>query len=103
MRKLIPLLTAVVLFVTVPAHAQTKYDLVWYAWLTGLEGEMGFGDALSHPVDASFSELLEFVDFASAVHFEAKDPVAVLITDVAYFNLGSEREATILKQTVDID
>lgn len=103
MRKIAPLLAASILFATAPAYADTKYDVVLYGWLTGLEGEMGIGDAATFPVAASFQELLEYVDFASALHFEAREPHAVLITDVAYFNLGAEREAMVLKQTVSID
>lgn len=103
MRKIASLLAAAALFAAVPAHAETKYNLVWYGWLTGLEGEMGIGDAATFPVTASFEELLDYVDFASAVHFEAQEPRAVLITDVAYFNLGAEREAMVRNSTVNID
>ena len=97
-------LIAAVLLSTTPAHAEEwKYDATIYFWLTGLEGEMGIGDAVTAPVGATFSDLLNFVDFAMAGHVEAKNPRVVLVTDLAYFNLGSERDATVLKQPVAID
>lgn len=97
-------LVAVVLFAAVPAHsAEWSNDVVLYGWMTGLEGEMGIGDAATAPVGATFTDLVKFLDFAMAVHYEATEPRARFITDIAYFNLGAERDATILKQDVKID
>lgn len=102
--KMATLLLASMPFVAVTAHAEEwKYDAVLYAWLTGLEGTIGVADVVQQPVSASFDDLLEYVDFAMAGHFEAKDSRMVLITDIAYFNLGSERDATVMNQPVTID
>jgi hypothetical protein len=80
-----------------------KYDYVLYGWLTGLEGTIGVVDLAEEPVDATFDDLLGYVDFAMAGHFEAKGTTALLVMDVAYFNLGSERDATIANQPVTVD
>jgi len=104
MKKIACLLAAIVVIFNTPARAADwKFDSALYGWLTGLEGTIGIGNAVQQPVSASFSELLEYVDFAMAVHFEAKNPQLVLLADVAYFNLGAKRDATVMKQEVTID
>jgi hypothetical protein len=104
MKRLAALLAAIVGLTTTPVHAQDwEYDAALYGWMCGLEGTVGFTDALQRPFDASFEELLDYVDFAMAGHFEAKNPRAVLITDIAYFNLGATRDATVIRTPVTIN
>jgi hypothetical protein len=87
-----------------PAHSEDwNYNASLYGWMCGLEGTIGFTDALQRPFDASFEELLDYVDFAMATHLEANNPRIVLIGDIAYFNLGATRDATVLRQPVTID
>lgn len=105
MKKRMWLIAAcVIAFATAPVAAEEwKYDFVLYGWLTGLEGTIGVLNVAEEPVDASFDDLLGYVDFALAGHFEAKQATTVLLTDVAYFNLGSERDATVANQPVAVD
>jgi hypothetical protein len=85
------------------APSEWRYDAVLYGWLAGLEGTIGFGDALQEPISATFEDLLNYVDFALAGHFEAKNRSAVLLTDVSYTNLGSSQDAQVRNQTVSVD
>ena len=103
MKKIAGILAAVVLFAAAPVCAEEwKYDAVLYGWLTGLQGDIGFANQ-TQSISASFDELVEYVDFAMAGHFEAKDPRFVVVTDIAYFNLGAERDAVVANQPVEID
>ena len=53
--------------------SEWHYIAVLYGWLTGLEGTIGFGDQFQEPVEATFDDLLNYVDFSMAGHFEAKN------------------------------
>lgn len=90
---------------TRPALAQEwDYRASVYAWLSGLDGTIGVGRVGSNvPVDASFSDLANFLDFAAAGHFEAQNKQLVLIGDVNYVGLGGKRDAEIEGETVSID
>ena len=66
------------------APSDWHYTAVLYGWLAGLDGTIGFGDEFQEPVNATFEDLLNYVDFAMAGHFEAKNRTAVLLTDVSY-------------------
>jgi hypothetical protein len=85
------------------APSDWHYTAVLYGWLAGLEGTIGFGDVLQEPVSATFEDLLGYVDFAMAGHFEAKNRSAVLLTDVSYTALGSSRDGQVGNQTVNVD
>jgi len=88
-----------------PAAAQGwEYDAAAYAWLMGLDGTIGLSPiGAGQPVDASFSDLAGFLDFAAAGHFEAHNPRFRLLGDVNYARLGATRDATIDGQTVSVD
>ena len=104
--KKIAMALAVLLALASPAAAANdpvKCDLTLYGWLAGLDGTMGFANAGSQEVTATFQDLAEFVDFAMAGHFEATTGKGILITDVSYTGLGAERQAQVGGQTVDID
>jgi len=93
-----------VMSAAIPAAAEDwKYDFVLYGWLSGLEGTIGVVDVAEVPVDATFDDLAGYVDFAMAGHFEGKKTKGLWITDVAYTNLGSERDATVANQPVTVD
>lgn len=89
-----------------PSIAQEwTFDAALYAWLSGVDGTFGLGRAGDQTVDASFSDLAGFLDFAAAGHFEAHNGKFSIITDVNYVGLGSDRDAEIDGQpeTVNMD
>jgi hypothetical protein len=78
-------------------------DLGLYAWLAGIDGDIGMGRVSGVPVNASFSDLASYLDFSAAAYFEARQPKYILATDVFYVNLGAERSAFINGATVDVE
>jgi hypothetical protein len=87
----------------IPAAAQEwQYGLGLYGWLSGLGGTIGVARQ-EQPIDAEFEDLANYVDFALAGRFIAKNPRMVFETDVSYTNLGAERDATIANQTVKVE
>jgi hypothetical protein len=103
MRRFIWALCLGMLAASPAAAEEWKYDLVVYGWLAGLEGAIGIADVGEQPVTASFDDLAGFVDFAMAGHFEARKAAGLLITDIAYTGLSSERDAEVANQTVTVD
>ena len=90
--------------VSAPATAQQwKYNAVLYGWLAGLKGTVGVADLAEKPIDASFKDLANYLDFAMAGHFEASNPNLVFLTDVDYTKLGASRDGEVLGQTVSVD
>jgi len=88
-----------------PAAAQGwEYEAAAYAWLAGLDGTIGLVPIGSgQSVDASFSDLAGFLDFAAAGHFEARTSRFLLVGDVNYVGLGAERDAEVAGATVTVD
>jgi len=87
-----------------PALAEEwKYDAALYGWFSGLDGTVGVGRLGDQPAEASFSDLVGYLDFTASGYFEARNPKMVLMTDIYYVNLGAERDVEILKQTVKTD
>lgn len=88
-----------------PASAQGwQYRASLYGWLAGLEGTIGVtpvGGGV--PVEATFSDLAGFLDFAAAGHFEAQTDRVVLLADINYVGLGAERDAEIDGQPVTVN
>lgn len=80
-----------------------NYDAALYGWFSGLSGTLGVGRAGDLPVEASFSDLAGYLDFSLAGHFEARNPKYVILADVFYVNLGAERDAEILRQTIKLN
>ena len=58
-----------------------------YGWLTGLDGTSGVGP-LTADIDASFSDILEQLEMAAALQFEARNGRWGLIADGFYSKLG---------------
>ncbi len=87
-----------------PSIAQEwEFDAVLYAWLSGVDGTIGVGRASDLPIEASFSDLAGFLDFAAAGHFEAHNGKFSIITDVNYVGLGSDRDTEIDGQPVTVN
>jgi len=88
-----------------PASGQDwDYRASIYAWLAGMDGTIGVapaGDGV--PVEATFSDLAGFLDFAAAGHFEAQTDKVVLLGDINYVGLGTERDAEIAGEPVTVD
>jgi hypothetical protein len=103
MKRTLIALLFISLLIAVPAAADDwKFDAVLYGWLAGLDGTIGVADVADAPVDATFSDLAGFVDFAMAGHFEAKNATALVIADLAFTGLSSERDAMVENQPVTI-
>ena len=87
-----------------PALAEEwNYDAALYGWFSGLDGTVGVGRLGDQPAEASFSDLVGYLDFTAAGYFEARNPKMVLMTDIYYVNLGAQRDVEVLKQTVKTD
>jgi hypothetical protein len=80
-----------------------NYDAALYGWFSGLSGTVGVGRLGNQPAEATFSDLVGYLDFTAAGYFEARNPKYVLMTDIYYVNLGAERDVEILSQTVALD
>jgi hypothetical protein len=102
---ILALAAAALLMTAPPAVAQGwHYDAAAYAWLMGMDGTIGLSPiGTGQPVDASFSDLAGFLDFAAAGHFEATNPRVVFLGDVNYAKLGASRDAEIGSETVSVD
>jgi hypothetical protein len=87
---------------TANATEDWQHKVGLYGWLAGLEGTIGIGNVAEQDVEANFSDLLNYVDFALAGHYEARGPKTVYLVDVSYTGLGSERDAEVLHQPVKI-
>jgi len=86
------------------AAQEWEYNAGIYAWLYGIDGTIGVSAlGTGVPVDAKFSDLAGFLDFAAAGHFEAKNSSLVFLADVNYAGLGASRDAEIQGQPVTID
>lgn len=100
------LMIIVLLFVTSAAAGATEdwtYQVGLYGWLAGLEGTIGFAEIVEEPVSLNFDDLMGYVDFALAGHFEARGPKTVYLADISYTGLGAERDAQVHNQTVKVD
>ncbi len=85
------------------APSEWQYDAVLYGWLAGLQGTIGFGDAVEEPVEAEFDDLLGYLDFALAGRFEARNSSWMVETDISYTNLGAKRDAQVEDETVSVE
>jgi opacity protein-like surface antigen len=61
-----------------------------YLWGSGMEGTVGVNGAISVPVDLSFGDALESLDFAFLGRFEGRKQRLGFGLDIAYMNLGTE-------------
>lgn len=99
------LIVVLALLACSPAFADvgTHHSLGVYGWFTGLKGTIGIADLAEQPVDVTFDDLANHIDFAIAAHWEGRGETTVLLADVAYNNLGAERDATVANQPVKVD
>ena len=71
-----------------------EYSLTPYVWATGVDGTVGVAPdedgGITVDVDASFSDILDNLETAIPIHFEAKAPVWTLIAEVNFVSIGQE-------------
>lgn len=96
------LMTVVMLGTTAQAEGEWSHEIGIYGWLAGLDGTIGIGDVAEEPVSATFDDLLDYVDFAMAGHYEARGPKSVFLADISYTGLGSEQDGQIGNQPVHV-
>jgi opacity protein-like surface antigen len=76
--------------------SETAMDDRWhfliapYLWGSGMNGTVGVNGAVSVPVDLSFGDALENLDFAFLGRLEARKKRIGFGLDLAYLNLGAE-------------
>jgi hypothetical protein len=66
-----------------------------YLWGSGMEGSVGVSGVVSVPVDLSFGDTLENLDFALLTRFEARRNRFGFGTDVVFMNLGADVTAPV--------
>lgn len=62
-----------------------------YLWAIGVEGDVGIG-SISAPVDSSFSDVLDTVEFAGTARFEGQKGRWGFFVDASYFELANEMD-----------
>lgn len=67
-----------------------RYALTPYLWASGLEGEASFRGLPPQPVEMSFGDIWEDLDFAFLAAFEAHNGRWGVGTDVVFMNLGAK-------------
>ncbi|MFN4142143.1 hypothetical protein [Aestuariivirga sp.] len=75
-----------------PPEAESGWDftVAAYLWASGINGETGVLDQPPEDIDASFSDILENLDFAAMGLAEARNGPFVLGMDLTYVKLGAE-------------
>jgi hypothetical protein len=71
-----------------------EYSITPFLWGVSLSGTTETG-GVGGEVDASFSDILDVLEFALPVHFEAKGPVWTLIAEVNYNALASDLKPSV--------
>ena len=98
-RRLVTAAAALAALLALPGGARaqssaTALDDRWhffvapYLWGSGMEGTVGVNGPISVPVDLSFGDALENLDFAFLGRLEGRKNRAGFGLDVAYMNLG---------------
>ncbi len=75
--------------ITPPPADDWDFRITPYGWLAGIEGSTGVGPLVAD-VDASFGDLLEQLEMATALQFEARKGRWGIIADGLYVELGAE-------------
>ena len=88
-----------------PAAGSTSerwsFSVVPYFWAASLDGTMKLGDLPETDASASFSDLLENLDFAAASFFTARKGPWVVLADISYAALAIDE--TVGTSNVEID
>lgn len=86
----------VLIIVATPSAAQTssggwQYAIAPYLWASGMDGTVRIGDQ-EQEAEASFSDILDNLDFALMGHFDMRNDRWVLASDLIYVDLGQDEE-----------
>ncbi|MEO8615732.1 MAG: hypothetical protein ABI600_11375, partial [Luteolibacter sp.] len=81
---------------TPAASSPWEFRIEPYAWLTGLNGDIGIANR-SVAVDESFSDLFEHLDMAAALQFEARNGRWGIIADGFYTELSNSGDLADLR------
>jgi hypothetical protein len=65
-----------------------QFSIKPYGWLTGLDGQTGVGPIVSD-IDVSFSDIIDNIEMAAALQFEARNGRWGVIADGFYADLGA--------------
>jgi hypothetical protein len=87
------LVAALLIGWSIPANAQNtsfKYQFTPYFWLSGLDGTIGARNHTAE-VDASFSDILDHLDFGLMGAFDARVGRWRLFTDILYIDMSGQR------------
>ena len=68
---------------------QWHFAIAPYFWASGVEGTVSFLGLPEQSVEASFSDVLDNLDFGLLGHFEARKGRWGFGTDLVYLNLGA--------------
>lgn len=88
-----------------PSNSSTdwQFRIEPYGWLTGLDGRTGVGPLVTD-IDQPFSDILDNIDMAAALQFEARNGRWGVIADGFYADLGgSGSPSGPLYDSVEID
>jgi hypothetical protein len=88
------LLVAAPLQAQAPAGTEARkweYRLTPYLWTAGLDGTLGAGGRTAD-VDLSFSDIIEDLDFAAMLTFEARRGPRVFLLDTTYTDTSDDAE-----------
>ena len=80
------------------AEEDSGYELWVYAWLTAMDGNVGVGP-LDASVDASFSDIVEALDFAFMAGMRSEQGPWVWTVDVFTANLNNDFDRTVTLKT----
>lgn len=73
-----------------PDDGRWHYAVTPYLWASAMEGEASFKGLPPQPVEMSFGDIWEKLDFAALAGFEAHNGRWGLATDVVFMNLGAK-------------
>ena len=86
------LLCGALLFCSVPAGADgMEYTITPFFWGSSLDGSIAVGPAAGD-IDVGFSDLLDNLEFAVPINFQAKGGKWALIAEINYVALGGDLE-----------
>jgi opacity protein-like surface antigen len=73
-----------------PGEAAWRFAFTPYLWASGLDGEASFKGIPPQPVEMSFGDIWDKLDFAALFAFEARHGRWGVGTDVVFMNLGAK-------------
>lgn len=78
---------------TAAMDGRWHFTMAPYMWATGMGGDVSVGSLAQIPVELSFSDIIEDMDFAVQAHVEGRKDRVGFGLDVMYVNLGPSVEA----------